>query len=328
MTKVLVLVEAERIARFGGASWIPEGWEIIYGLSMTDEERLAAAGDADYLYTGSTVTVSRALIQGMPNLRLIQAEGVGFDKIDLKAAADRGIPVCNCAGTNAGAVADQTVMLILAVQRFLVASHLAVFQDRYMATKERIIQEDMVELSDCRVGLVGLGNIAVETAKRLKPFGCRVSYWNRTPKPELAAELGADYLPLEELLKTCDVVSLHTAATAETRHIINEKTLALMKPDAVLVNTARGALVDEAALARALESGKLGGAGLDVQEQEPMQMDNPLLQLPPEAARRLVLAPHLGGVTGATFRRQVKMAWGNLCRVERGEAPIYVVNGI
>ena len=327
MAKVLALVDERRVARFGKPGQIPGDWDVVYGLYMTDEERLAAAWDADYLYTISVVEVSAKLINGMPKLKLIQAEGVGFDKIDLEAANARKIPVCNCAGTNAGAVAEQTVMLILAVQRFLVEGHRAIFEDRYQETKNRVIRDEMVDLSDCHVGLVGLGNIAVETAKRLKPFGCRMSYWNRTPKPGLAEELGLDYLPLEELLRTCDVVSLHTAATAETRHIINEKTLSIMKPGAVLVNTARGALVDEAALARALESGRLGGAGLDVQEQEPVPMDNPLLHLSPEANRRLVLAPHLGGVTGTVFRRQVEMSWANLRRMERGERPIYIVNG-
>ena len=145
---------------------------------------------------------------------------------------------------------------------------------------------------------------------------------------ELAEKLDLDYLPLEGLLRTCDVVSLHTAATAQTHHIINERTLALMKPGAVLVNTARGALVDENALAASLESGRLGGAGLDVQEREPMPLDNPLLHLSPEAARRLVLAPHLGGVTGIVFRRQVEMSWANLRRMEAGERPAHIVNGL
>ena len=188
--------------------------------------------------------------------------------------------------------------------------------------------EDMVELSDCRVGLVGLGSIAVETARRLRPFGCGLCYWSRTPKPELAEELGLSYLPLNDLLGSCDVVSLHTAATAETRHLICEETLALMKPGAVLVNTARGALVDENALAEALRSGRLGGAGLDVMEEEPLPLDSPLLHLPHEAARRLVLSPHLGGVTGASFRRQVAMSWANLRRHAAGERPEHIVNGL
>ncbi len=238
--KVLMLVPPERIAKYGAPGQHPEDWELVYGLDMTDEQRLAAAGDADYLYTGSVVEVSTRLIEGMTKLRMIQAEGVGFERIDLAAAARRGIPVCNCAGTNAGAVAEQTVMLILAVQRFLVEGHHAVFQGRFMQCKNRVMQEDMVELADCHVGLVGLGNIAVETARRLRAFGCRISYWNRSPKPELERELGIDYLELDELLKGCDVISLHTAVAPETRHIICERTLGLMKPGAVLVITARG----------------------------------------------------------------------------------------
>lgn len=328
MVKVLMLVPEERIAKFGAPGQIPEGWEPVYCLDMNDEQRLAAAGDAKYLYTGSVVDVSEQLIEGMPNLELIQAEGVGFDKIALDAAARRGIPVCNCAGTNAGAVAEQTIMLILAVQRFLVEGHRAVFEGRFTQCKNRVMQEDMVELADCHVGLVGLGNIAVETARRLKNFGCRISYWNRTPKPALEQELGIDYMELDELLKSCEVISLHTAATPETYHIICERTLGLMKPDAVLVNTSRGALVDEAALARALEEGRLGGAGLDVMEVEPLPLDSPLLHLSDEANRRLVLAPHLGGVSGASFRRQVEMSWANLRRFEAGERPLHIVNGV
>jgi phosphoglycerate dehydrogenase-like enzyme len=328
MAKVLVLADPRRVSRFGKPGQIPADWEVVYGMELTDEQRLAAAGDADYLYTISVVEVSGALIKGMPNLKLIQAEGVGFDKVDLAAATARGIPVCNCAGTNAGAVAEQTVLLILAVQRFLVEGHRAVLEGRYQQTKNRIIRDEMVELANCHVGLVGLGNIAAETAKRLRPFGCAISYWNRTPRPDRAAELGVDYLPLRELLSTCDVVSLHVAATADTRHLINADTLALMKPGAVLVNTARGALVDEAALAAALEGGRLGGAGLDVQAQEPVPPDSPLCRLSSEAARRLVLSPHLGGVTGSVFRCQVEMSWANLRRMDRGERPWNVVNGL
>ncbi len=328
MAKVMMLVPRERVARYGAPGQIPEGWEAVYCLEMTDRERLAAAGDADYLYTGSTTEVGRELIDHMPRLRLIQAEGVGFDRIDLAAAAARKIPVCNCAGTNAGAVAEHTVMLILAVQRFLVEGQLEIFAGRFAQCKDRVMVEDMVELSDCRVGLVGLGSIAVETARRLRPFGCGLCYWSRTPKPELAEELGLSYLPLNDLLGSCDVVSLHTAATAETRHLICGETLGLMKPGAVLVNTARGALVDEDALAEALRSGRLGGAGLDVMEEEPLPLDSPLLHLPHEAARRLVLSPHLGGVTGASFRRQVAMSWANLRRHAAGERPEHIVNGL
>ena len=323
-----MLVPQPRVARYGAPGQIPEGWELVYGLDMTTGERLAAAGDADYLYTGSVVEVGRELIDGMPDLRMIQAEGVGFERIDLAAAAERGIPVCNCAGTNAGAVAEHTVMLILAVQRFLPASQQAVFRGEFAPFKNRIVMEDMVELADCKVGLVGLGRIAAETARRLRPFGCPLYYWNRTPRPELAAELGAEHLPLDQLLSTCDVVSLHAAATAETRHLIDGEALARMKPGAVLVNTARGALVDEDALAAALESGRLGGAGLDVMEREPLPLDSPLLRLSPEAARRLVLTPHLGGVTGSVFRRQVAMSWENLRRHAAGERPINIVNGL
>ncbi len=328
MAKVLVLVEKARFDLYGRPGQIPGDWEIVYGLNLSDADRLAAAWDADYLYTGSLVDISEELIAGMPNLKLIQAEGVGYERIPLASAAARGIPVCNCAGSNAGAVADQAVLLILAVQRFLVDSQNAVFEDRYLQTKRRVMLEDMAELCDCHVGLVGLGRIAEETAKRLRPFGCRISYWSRTRKPEQESQLSIDYLPLDDLIACCDVVSLHTAATPETWHLMDAAALSRMKQGAILINTARGSLVDETALAEELESGHLGGAGLDVQAQEPMHPDNPLLHLSPDAARRLILSPHIGGVTGSAFRRQIEMSWHNLRRVEAGERPVDIVNGV
>ena len=294
------------------------------------EEQIAAAGKtAEILFADAITPVTASLIAQLPQLRLIQSEGVAFDRIDLAAAGARGIYVCNNKGCNAGAVAEQAVLLMLMLLRHGLTGDRAVREGRQMEMKERCMVEGITELSACKVGLVGFGDIGRAAAERLAPFGCELYYYTKHRRtPEEERRYGVTYLPLEELAETCDIVSLHCAVTDETRNMVDEDFLARMKPTAYLINTARGDLVDNDALARALTEGRIAGAGLDTLAPEPVPAGHPLTVLPPEIQDRVALAPHLGGITEAAFRRAHAHMWRNAERLAAGERPDCVVNGL
>lgn len=237
----------------------------------TEAEILAAGADAEVLFVDAITVVSAALMEHMPCLRLIHSEGVAFDRIDLSAARERGIYVCNNKGCNAGAVAEQTVLLILMLLRHALEGDEAVRAGRQMEMKERCMVEGITELSACKVGLVGFGDIARAAAERLVPFGCELYYYTKHRRlPEEEKKYHVTYLPLEELAEKSDIVSLHCAVTEETRNLVDAALLRRMKPTAYLINTARGDLVDNEALRQALLEGRIAGAGLDTLSPEPV----------------------------------------------------------
>ena len=295
----------------------------------TEAEILAAGADAEVLFVDAITVVSAALMEHMPCLRLIHSEGVAFDRIDLSAARERGIYVCNNKGCNAGAVAEQTVLLILMLLRHALEGDEAVRAGRQMEMKERCMVEGITELSACKVGLVGFGDIARAAAERLVPFGCELYYYTKHRRlPEEEKKYHVTYLPLEELAEKSDIVSLHCAVTEETRNLVDAALLRRMKPTAYLINTARGDLVDNEALRQALLEGRIAGAGLDTLSPEPVPAGHPLTALPPEVQRKVVLAPHLGGITEASFRRAHAHMWRNVEHLAAGERPDNIVNGL
>ena len=274
----------------------------------TEDTILAAGGDAEVLFVDAITPVSGALMERMPRLRMVHSEGVAFDRIDLAAARDRGIYVCNNKGCNAGAVAEQAIMLMLMVLRRALEGDRAVRDGRQMEMKERCMVEGITELSACKVGLVGLGDIGRAAAERLRPFGCGLYYCSKHRRsPEEERRLGVTYLPLEELAETCDIVSLHCAVTDETRHMADDAFLARMKPTAILINTGRGPLVNEQDLADALNNGTIYAAGVDVLSQEPPRADNPLLH-----ARNCFITPHIAWASGEARQRLMQIAVDNL----------------
>ena len=327
MPLVCSTVPAARFERFGVR--FPEGWDVRYVEEpLTDERILDAARDADYLLVGSVHVCSENVIRNSPKLRLIHTEGVGFDKVDLKAAKERGIPVCNNRAANNVAVAEHTVGLMLAGLRRTALADLGIKTQGYLKTEAAYMAQGERELFGQRVGLVGFGAIGREVAARLNAFGCRICYYDAfRPKPEVEQALSAEYLEQDELLRSCDIISLHVPVLPTTEGMINAKTLRMMKPDALLVNTSRGEIIVNEDLAEALEQGIIYGAALDTVAPEPMPDDHPLRRLSPQAAARLTLTPHVGGKTDEAFRRMLRGAVDNFVRVENGEAPVNVVNG-
>lgn len=254
-----------------------------------------------------------AMIAAAPRLRLIQKIGVGVNTIDLEAARARGIPVCNLPGTNARAVAELTLALMLATLRRLPRFDASLRAGTWL---DPMLQDGLGELGGRTVGLVGYGAIPRLLAPVLVALGCRVIYTARTPRDDA---LGA-WRTLDALLAEADVVSLHLPLTPETSGLIGAAALARMKPGAVLINTARGGLVDQSALVEALRRGRLAGAGLDVFVHEPPDVADPLLAL-----SNVVLAPHIAWLTTGTFDRSFSLAAENCRRLQSGEPLLHRV---
>ena len=285
-----------------------------------NDDLIALAPDASVIVADAISPIDAQLIAAMPNLKLIHSEGVAFNAIDVDAARARGIAVCNCAGVNAGTVAEQAVMLMLMCLRRALEGDRAVREGCQIALKERMMVEGFRELGDCTVGFVGFGAIGQAAARYLRPWGCKMLYNKRHPLDEgLENELGARFASLDDLLATCDIVSLHVPVTDETRGMVDGEFLSKMRPDGVLVNTARGDIVDQEALVAALEAGSIAAAGLDTLTPEPVTCDNPLVNLSAVASRRVVFSPHVGGVAEGMFYRAHRGIWENIARLAAGE---------
>jgi phosphoglycerate dehydrogenase-like enzyme len=257
-----------------------------------------------------------AIIAQAPRLRLIQKIGVGVNTIDLAAARARGIAVANMPGTNTPAVAEATLLLMLAALRNLTGLDRACRMGQGWAAGPAL-QEWGGELRRRVVGLVGAGMVPRALAPMLHGFGARPVYWSRHEHPEL----GIPRIELDELLATADIVSLHLPLVPETEFLIDRAALARMKPGAILVNTARGGLVDESALVAALTSGHLRAAGLDVFADEPVPPDNPLLKLD-----NVALMPHVAWLTPETLDRSLAAAIENCRRLRAGEPLLNIVD--
>ncbi len=248
-----------------------------------------------------------------PKLRLIQKIGVGVNTIDLEAAKARGIAVCNMPGTNSRAVAEMSLLLMLAALRRQPRLDRACRSGEWRVDKET--KESLGEISGRTVGFVGFGAVPQILAPILDCMGARITYTATAPKP-----VDYEFLSLESVLARSDIVSLHIPLTTRTNKLIGAAELRLMKPGAVLINTARGELVDEAALYSALTDGSLGAAGLDVFSHEPVVADNPLLSLD-----NVVVTPHVGWLTNETFSRSLEIAARNSLAIMTGEDLVHRV---
>ena len=322
--KILVIGSKDRYDKYDPDIEIKRNADIIFTDRGTPDDAVLAAGkDAEVLFADAISPVSRYLIENMPALRMIHSEGVAYNGIDLAAAGEHGIYVCNNKGCNAGAVAEHTVFLMMGLLRNAVEGQEAVVSGRQIKMKERRMAEGIIELSECSVGLYGFGDIAQAAAKRLAPFGCRVYYTARSRRDEKTEKtFGVSWLEPDELISTCDFISLHTDVNPETRGMVDAAFLSKMKPEAMLVNTSRGELVDNKALREALVSGKIAGFAADTIAPEPVTADNPLVALPAEVMKKVFYSPHLGGITAGTFKRAHRMMWENAARIAEGMEPV------
>ena len=293
---------------------VPPGFTLRVVESRSRTELLAHLPDAEYLLV-ATARVNAAILQAAPRLRLVQHQGVGYDNIDVAACRAAGVPVAlTPEGTTIG-VAEHTLLLILAVYKQVCVADAAVRAGEWPVW---VLRSRSYELAGKTLGLVGFGRIGQEVAKRARAFDASIVYYDpRRATAEVEAALGVTYLPLDDLLRRSDVVSLHLPLMPETRGLIGERELALMRPTAILINTARGPLVDEPALAAALAGDRLAGAGLDVFAAEPPTPDNPLL-----ACANAVLTPHIAAGTRDAYETKMRAVFANMQRVAQGEAPL------
>jgi phosphoglycerate dehydrogenase-like enzyme len=319
---VLAVISAHvggRTAGAGLATLFP-GEANVTVVEATDEDPAALRG-AHVIIT-ALAPVSAEHLAAAPDLELVQCASHGFDYVDLETARARGVRVANIGSSGAEAqnVAEQTFALMLALAKQLVPAHTALVEADWALPR---LQRSLTELSGKTLGIVGLGNIGQQVARRAVAFDMNVVYAGRRRLPEdTEARLGgARHVPLDELLRTADYVSLHAPLTDETRHLLDAERLALLKPSAFVINTARGALIDQDALADALEKGALAGAGIDVFDPEPPTPALRLLRSP-----NVVLSPHVGGVTRETLVRIALAAVQNVTAFLTGEPPKDVVN--
>ncbi len=328
--KLAVLTSEARFRRFSDPAMIPADVEpVFFWPEYTDEQLLAGAADVEAILVDAVLPVTERVIRGMPKLRLIHSEGVSFNRIDIEAAAKAGVYVCNNRAVNAAQVAEHTVMLMLAVLRRFIEGDAMVRAGRQLEAKTTFIQQELRDLIGMRIGLIGFGAIGRELAKRLLPFGCTLCYYDPIrADAETERAYRIEYMEKDELLRQSDIVTLHVPVTPETTNFINKDTLALMKPSAVLINCARGAVVNSADLAAAVREGRLYGAGIDTIDPEPVDPNDPLVCLPEPWCWRVVLSPHVAGTTVTTFYASYRNFWNALAAVRAGEKPNNVVNGL
>ena len=328
--KILVIGNEDRYRKYMPDLTVIKNSTIVFlPLGIDDNEILENAWDCDAVIADPMAEVSAELINKMPNLKIIQSEAVGFNNFDCEAAKMKGIYVCNCKGANADAVAEQTILLMLGLLRSIIIGDREERAGNQMAMKERLMYEGLTELSDCKVGLIGFGDIAKATAKRLAAFNCEVVYNKHTKVSEdIEKEYNVSYTDIDTLLSECDIVSIHCPVTNETTNMVDAEFLFKMKKTAYLINTARGEIVDNEALYNAIITDGILGAGLDTVAPEPTTKDNILLNLPEEYKDRIIFSPHVGGISTAFFRRAHSFDWQNVEKALQGETPKYIVNNV
>ena len=277
------------------------------------------ASEADGLLTLLTDRVDRDLLAKCERLIVVSNMATGFDNIDVAAATEYGVLVTRTPGVLAETTADFAFALLLAAARRVVEG------DRYARSgswktwgPETLLGRDA---HGATIGIVGMGGIGEEMAKRARGFGMRIVYNSRTQKPALEKRYRMEFLDLPALLGKSDFVTLHTPLTEETFHMIDEAALRQIRPSAILVNTARGPLVDPSALYRALSEGRLGAAALDVTDPEPIPVNDPLLTLD-----NCIVTPHIASASVATRSRMAMLAAEHLLQALRGGTPQHVVN--
>ena len=322
--KVALLINHENFEMY--SNWESTRWDLIHmGNGDPDPGSVIDTG-ADVLVVDAIMKIGPEIIQNMPSLKMIHSQGVAFNGIDIDSAQKTGIYVCNNAGVNAQPVAEQTVLLILALLKKFRWGEDMVYAGRQMEAKMDSFKSGIPELGGLKVGIVGLGAIGKALAALLTPFGCKVSYYARSGDQRVDGLL---YMPLDELYANSDIVSLNVPVTPETMDMINSESLKKFKRGAILINAARGELMDHEAVVDALKSGQLGGIGADTLSPEPFLLDNPVLcTLPEELRDRVALSPHIAGITAGTFIRVYERIKRNIETVAGGGRPDYIVNGL
>ena len=316
-TKILFAPKYSQQVMDIARSLMPAGFELAVADHGTPQF-YEAAQDAEYFLGVARGGMGGEFFRAAPKLKLVQLTSAGYDRIDVEAARKARVPVSNNGGANAIAVSEHTIMLMLAVLKKLVYHH-----NNIVAGKWRVgdMGESTFEASDRTLGIIGFGNIGKKVARRALAFDMRVQYYDIARLTEAQEDaLGVRFVLFGELLRTSDVVTLHVPLTDLTRKMMGPSQFALMKSSAILVNTCRGPVVDEDALHKALTSGQIAGAGLDVMVEEPPTSKHPLLSLP-----NVTFTPHSAGPTWENWVARFRNAFDNIQRVAGGDKPLWVI---
>jgi phosphoglycerate dehydrogenase-like enzyme len=299
--------EVEAIIR----SCLPDG--LTLRVRRDDEVPADVVGEADFILVATT-PLTAEVIAAAPRLKLIQHQGVGYDNVDMAAAANAGVPVGLTPEGTSSPVAEHVMLLILSLYRNLLIANRTLRQGQWLQWQ---LRPQSYNLAGKRLGIVGMGRIGREVAQRARAFECQLLYYDVVRAPAgLEADLDLEYMCFDDLLAQSDIVTLHVPQNESTRGMIGAAELARMQTTALLINTARGSLVDEVALYEALTSGQIAGAGLDVFAVEPPAPDHPLLQLD-----NVVATPHISAGTRDALTDKMRAAFANMQRVAKGQAP-------
>ena len=299
-------------------SYAPSHYQIVVvDRTTSEEEKIKQVLDADFLLCYGQ-DPSDKVLRSLKKCRLVQLLAAGYDRINLGILEELGIPCSNNGGANSWAVADHAVLLMLAVYKQLLASVISTRKDAWSLP---ITGENTFEMANKKIGILGLGNIGKQVAKRVQGFDATVIYHDiYRMNGDDEKKLDVSYVSLRELFKESDILTCHTPLTGNTKHIVNDQTLSMMKPSSVVINTSRGEVVDERALIRALNAGVVSAAGLDVFEREPVDKENPLLSMD-----NVIVTPHMAGTTWDTWARRAKFGFENMKRVNHGNLPESIV---
>jgi phosphoglycerate dehydrogenase-like enzyme len=294
----------------------PSGYEIVK-VAPGSPQCTEALKSADYLVGFVDMLVKDSLYAGAPKLKLIQLLSAGYDRADLAAARKAKVPISNNGGANSVAVSEHALLLMLAVSRKLIQQHANVTGGRWRGNSVPKVNE----LRGKTLGIIGLGTIGKKTARLAQAFGVIVTYYDIARITEAEEDaLNVRFRLLPEILSKSDIISLHVPLNDTTHHLLGAAEIARMKPTALIINTSRGPVIDEKAMHAALAAGKIGGAGLDVFDEEPPPADNPLFTLD-----NVVLTAHLAGPTWESNEARLRNGFDNVQRVARGEKPLWVI---
>jgi D-3-phosphoglycerate dehydrogenase len=295
------------------------GGTVRYGRAIDERERVRLAEGAEVIVMGST-PLTREFFAALPRLKGVVRLGIGVDSLDLDAATELGIVVANVPDFCSEEVAEHALGLIFAVTRKLALADRKARRGEWVPGMDALMRP-IRRLSGQTLGVIGLGKIGRSLARKARGLGLKVIAHDPHISAEAAQAAGVALLSLEELLSQTDILSLHVPVTAETQGMVNARTLALLKPGAILINTARGPVVDEAALAAALASGRLAGAGLDVLQEEPLRLPHPLTEF-----ENVVFTCHYASMSEESYASMRQQVSDQTVQILRGEFPRNLVN--
>jgi len=311
MTKILITTCPDANSKNILEQELPEGFSLFILSEITKEELLTKVADIEYLLVSGRLPIDKDVLLTANNLKMVQRTGVGIEMIDLEVLKSKKIPLYVNRSINSYCVAEHTILLILSALRQLPLADSSTKSGKWVRHE---LAMHNYELRNCTVGLIGLGSIGTRVAELLKPFNVSIIYYKRNKlDSEEEKMLGVSYKTLAELLDESDIISLHCPLTKETKNIIGRQEISKLRKGAIVINTSRGGLIDEKALALYLKSGHIKAAGLDVFSEEPLNTDNPLLKLD-----NVTLTPHIAGITSQSYREMIKEAFNNIKLFSQG----------